>query len=396
MTKQLRLTLETVTPLFLGGSEPRGKPELRPSSVKGALRFWWRALWGGVHPNASPHQLLKAESAVFGNTEQAAPVVMRLAGELPELHRGTFSRNQAGLGYLFFTFRKTGQDPARSGFDAGQTFELILSPRVGLPKEQVDEVWKQSCAALWLWTRFGALGARSRRGAGALQVVEASEWPEELPSPIVRATQATDFIAECQSGLAQLSDGLGWPRPDGELNGIPEYDILHPRGAAVYVLAKPWPTWEAALDELGNAYKLFRGRQGDARQVKQAVAGQSNRIDPVSRAALGLPIVFYYRDLPGKTGTLEGETADRRASPLSFRVVKLANGAHIVLLLHFHSRFLPDGTGLKLDRRGPDVITRPPDGSIIPGFIRAIRDNQNEAFVAPWRSIRLPRQEDSQ
>jgi CRISPR type III-B/RAMP module RAMP protein Cmr1 len=31
------LTLETVTPLFLGGAEQQ--PELRPASVRGALRY---------------------------------------------------------------------------------------------------------------------------------------------------------------------------------------------------------------------------------------------------------------------------------------------------------------------------------------------------------------------
>jgi CRISPR-associated protein Cmr1 len=39
----LTVELETVTPLFLGGAEPRGSPpELRAASVRGALRYWLR------------------------------------------------------------------------------------------------------------------------------------------------------------------------------------------------------------------------------------------------------------------------------------------------------------------------------------------------------------------
>ncbi len=42
------LCLETITPLFLTGADPRGEPELRAASIRGALRFWLLALLGGV------------------------------------------------------------------------------------------------------------------------------------------------------------------------------------------------------------------------------------------------------------------------------------------------------------------------------------------------------------
>lgn len=41
MQKQnITVKLETVTPLFLGGAEPRGEPELRPPAFRGAMRHW--------------------------------------------------------------------------------------------------------------------------------------------------------------------------------------------------------------------------------------------------------------------------------------------------------------------------------------------------------------------
>ncbi len=45
---QLSVTLETVTPLFLGGADPRGAPDLRSSAFRGALRYWLRAALGMV------------------------------------------------------------------------------------------------------------------------------------------------------------------------------------------------------------------------------------------------------------------------------------------------------------------------------------------------------------
>ncbi|HPU57120.1 MAG TPA: type III-B CRISPR module RAMP protein Cmr1, partial [Verrucomicrobiota bacterium] len=45
--KTLTATYRIVTPMFLGGANPESQAELRISSIKGALRFWWRALmWG--------------------------------------------------------------------------------------------------------------------------------------------------------------------------------------------------------------------------------------------------------------------------------------------------------------------------------------------------------------
>lgn len=41
---RLTVTLKAVTPMFLGGAEPNKIAELRAPSIKGALRFWYRAI----------------------------------------------------------------------------------------------------------------------------------------------------------------------------------------------------------------------------------------------------------------------------------------------------------------------------------------------------------------
>ena len=46
--RSLTVTLETVTPPFLGGADPRGAPELRPPAFRGAMRYWLRAALGGL------------------------------------------------------------------------------------------------------------------------------------------------------------------------------------------------------------------------------------------------------------------------------------------------------------------------------------------------------------
>ena len=62
--KTITFTCETITPMFLSGADGQ-TPELRPPSIKGALRFWWRAM----HGHLSLNELKEQESLIFGGTD---------------------------------------------------------------------------------------------------------------------------------------------------------------------------------------------------------------------------------------------------------------------------------------------------------------------------------------
>ena len=74
--ERLQLTCEVVTPLFCAGADQQ-RPEIRPPSIRGAMRFWWRALHGAAVGN-DIKALQQQESAVFGATEQASKVMVRV------------------------------------------------------------------------------------------------------------------------------------------------------------------------------------------------------------------------------------------------------------------------------------------------------------------------------
>jgi CRISPR-associated protein Cmr1 len=63
----LRATFSVNTPLFLGGADPKGGVvELRPPSIKGVLRFWWRAIaWSRFAGNLG--HIRKEEERLFGS-----------------------------------------------------------------------------------------------------------------------------------------------------------------------------------------------------------------------------------------------------------------------------------------------------------------------------------------
>ena len=63
---------EVITPMFLAGADGV-TPELRPPSIKGALRFWWRALNGHLELS----ELKRIEGKIFGDTSRRSNLIIR-------------------------------------------------------------------------------------------------------------------------------------------------------------------------------------------------------------------------------------------------------------------------------------------------------------------------------
>jgi len=381
----VKVSLETVTPLFLGGADPRGEPELRAASVRGALRFWLRALLGGRLGDQDLDALRKAESAVFGSTGSASPVVIRVRhGSLKKQPFSQLAAFGRGISYLFFAARGTKQEPERSAIVAGTPFELEFSERMGAATAESGEALQQAYMALWLLTHLGGLGARSRRGAGSLQAIKAEEISGDLPSLIVQANSPSELQAELRRGLIRLRSLM---RSDAvaHINSFSAFDVLHPNVCKVWVINRSFKTWFEALDVIGQTMQQFRSRRPpDYRNVREAVQGRSLS-QPVQRAAFGLPIIFYYRSLDGRRGTLEGETHSRRASPLMIRATKLVNGQYVLVLTLFKATLLEHGERLQLKRKGPPARIQVPDLSLIDDFLATV-DNEvaNRLEVKGW------------
>ena len=67
-----QLDLETVTPMFLRGSDNR-TPELRPPPFKSLFRYWWRTV-----QDCGENSLRNAEADLFGSTDGKAPFSIRI------------------------------------------------------------------------------------------------------------------------------------------------------------------------------------------------------------------------------------------------------------------------------------------------------------------------------
>ncbi len=272
----LHAELESTTPLFLGGSDPRGHPELRASSVRGALRFWLRALLGGVMGDR-PEDLYKAEATIFGNTQGASCVVVRITGS---------EQSQAYRPLL----HNPGKTFTLQGIKPGQKITLTLLPR--LPSASIPEA---ALGALLTFVLLGGLGKRSRRGFGSLAFCSAEKnFP--LPLPDYSTTEnflqrLPDLIHAARKAVMAFLQTLGFDRADP--SALPHFAILHEQHAKVLFFKKPFQSWEEAMKSF---WSLLRSNS--------------------------------YRDNPvfGFAGS-----SGRQSSPLHLRIVKVGGSFHLLI-----------------------------------------------------------------
>jgi len=381
--------VQVLTPLFLGGADPRNprtQPELRAASVRGAMRYWYRALVGGsnlVNPNDMA-SLRGAEAQVFGTTEIGSPVSVFLPHQPPDV--ATFQKDRAirtadgnymptGKDYLLWSMAESGRpgtprhQPARQYIKPGFMFDLTLRSRLDAA------AFTKATAALWLLSNLGALGTRANRGAGSLQVATTAmhNGPEFKVCHSVN-----ELAAYLKTGLQQCLQQLGGAAQWWNWDTPPPYDVLAPTVSEIWVVARSiqgWNSYTDALNGIGEKLRDYRSHRNPVGKADHDAIlqwmEQGGRGPQIKRAAFGLPIPFRYSD-GGPNDVIQAgtssESIERRASPLHIRITRLADGHYVGVLVLFKSVFLKDAS-LKLQARKWSAPA-PQDYSVVQQFVQ--------------------------
>ncbi|MGC8643854.1 MAG: type III-B CRISPR module RAMP protein Cmr1 [Isosphaeraceae bacterium] len=376
--RTLEVELQAVTPLWTGGASRQ--TEVRPPSVRGALRFWFRALAGGLLGEELA-SVSRAESAVFGGINRASPVVVRLFGS-PRIRAMVIDGAQElpGMAYMFWSVFQQKRDPILPG----ERFRLRLNSRP-FPFAPVEvegrtlgmtESFELAAASLWLMVRLGGVGARSRRGGGGtMAVANPADWPEQLPPLLSTARAPAELAEELSRGLQQVRQVFGWPaRPPADPSS---YDVLHERVCQLYLTDLTFPSWWEALNWAGEQFHMFRVEHKlDATGVAALLLQGRMAANTIKRAVFGLPINFFFKSIFAELTSrgIDSREARRkasasvspsrgmgRASPLFFRILPLATNptTYTVLMGVFRSRLLPDH----------EMVVKPSDYSLRPARI---------------------------
>ncbi|SHF23991.1 CRISPR type III-B/RAMP module RAMP protein Cmr1 [Seinonella peptonophila] len=303
---ELQVTFRLTTPLFLSGAD-QAKAELHLPSIKGALRFWYRAINGNFN-RFIPATQQTYEEELFGsprsNLGQGRFLLRsRMNQSLDCAILEGRDRLFAGLSYFtFFTKDKDHdqeQKQKRAYFHANQTFTLSFLLRSGKEEEQLRN-WQGLLASIWLLGHIGGLGYRNRKGFGSLALEHWHVTNLPIPQQMInqlpiahRAKRPKDWFQSFYRGLSILNQWF--PAFQNE-----RHTIINDQAA--FYLPKGETTWNAALKKGAYTLQQFRKR------FKK------------DRLALGLPMNVEQKDIAYRPNKRDG---DRMPSPAISRVIHL-------------------------------------------------------------------------
>lgn len=406
-----RRSYELITPLFGGGVEP-GMADpvtvIRGPEVRGQLRFWWRACRGGGFAG-SLQKMKDREDQLWGAastdkkkrpsrvevvvvTEQAGeekrpfevvagPVDERTGRPRPRLRHD----RTVVPAYAAFPLQPTDEE-MRAGGPGMPTKPVRIGVRFTLHLVFPEEAREEVEAALWAWETFGGIGARTRRGFGALKLVAVNGTPASPPP-------AQEVEAWLHAGLRRHVVAGVWPAGVPHLSPDLRLKVTRPYG-------DPKVAWEYLIDSLrrfrqsrpgGSTKQPGRSRWPEPDQIRRLLNTACPRhATPVStvgkfpRAAIGLPIVFHFKDEssgdPSKT-TLQGRERDhdRLASPLLLRPLACANDQAVGLAAILEGTGVGELPGGLILKGAPEDF--PVEAVLEPGEARKIEPLRGETDV---------------
>ncbi len=324
--------------MFVGGADHK-IAGVRAPSVKGALRFWWRALnWERIRQvSRTDAEALKslhgAESWLFGNAggiyptpKGEKPIVGQsrflLTVKQPPVSENDLEKNwpnkpksrqnisgSSFMGYGLFKMKTTRQ---REALKEKLTFEVICTFKPDFESGKSD-FWSSSLEApiesiketLEWWGLVGGLGSRARRGFGSIAIMTLVDEDGNRRS-YNHATQEA-YTEKVQNQL-KLYHRTSLP-PFTTLSALSRFKLI----------SKETDSGRNALDAAGKAYMEMR-----------------SQVARKERIPFGLPLAREVEKL-------------RRAGPLFFHVHPVSD-RYVAGVLFLPAVFHPEyGNGNKID-----------------------------------------------
>lgn len=295
--EKIEATFRVVTPMFMSGAD-QSKAELRMPSIKGVLRFWWRALaWASF--DGDLNRIRKEEAKLFGSTGTGQAAVLIKLEHLDPLE--DFIKVQEARkwnqndwqNYIGYGLVDRKERPTREYIKPGFGFRLHVTSKSG---EQLLAV-ESSLKALGL---LGGLGGRSRKGWGSVTLVNlegVAEW------------QGPQNTADLKRELERL---LGSQHTQGPYTSV--------SNEALFAIGKVSSNADSARKTLAEDYREFL----------KGLAGREKK----NREAFGLPRKLQMR------GGHFGNAQKRRASPVFLHVHQFPNNQAVPVVAMLPGQFL--------------------------------------------------------
>lgn len=374
----IEASFEIVTPMFIGGGNPNDV-ELRPPSIKGALRFWWRALqWGqclqGRTSQAALAELYKQEAEMFGAAVKddkygQGKLQIRLEKflgnpELPSLSK--YDDISSGQTYLL----GQGLYHFRNGFlkkalYADQSFTIRLTLSDDVEPETVLNT-------LLIWGLLGGLGSRSRRGWGSVAIRsliykknlgEKEGVAIEIPNSIdAYKTRLQELLTNKAPTLPPFTAFSSETRIDLSKTGNNALNLLGEVGLEMQMYRSYGKKDHSGIHKVAGKKAEPTFAKSDHDVVLFDFAQERIPINtitnPPKRVIFGLPHNYFFADKT-KVDVIaidtkipinkKKERQHRRASPLFIHIHKFGSGECIAVQSLLEADFLPATYKIQLE-----------------------------------------------
>ena len=339
--------LKLVTPAFLAGADQKREDcDLRPATLRGLLRWWWRTMHAA---HLDRDTLKRLETAVWGDAESGSPVriaVDSTGGHAPSLydHKDGFQpkqdfKRQNDLGKPLNKKTTQGLFYASYGMDddrktnkkrwyrpAEMQWSVRIDARRGwlLPKDDHERpieitpanLLRQAVASLWLLCRFGGVGSKGRKGFGSFEDIQIAGIAD---------------VEGCKNLAQKFRKAYQLPA-QADKGHSPAIETIK-----TLEIQTPWYNPWTALDQLGYAVQAFA--QKYAHKEEKKALGLPRKIHGPLSYPIGHQSQRPETHKPPKE--LSAKKGKRHAAPVHYHLAKSGDGKLVIRAAAFPAHYLP-------------------------------------------------------
>ncbi|MCK9222030.1 MAG: type III-B CRISPR module RAMP protein Cmr1 [Limnochordia bacterium] len=378
--RHIEARFRVVTPLFMC-KRPQEKAELRISSIRGALRSWYRAIaWPRAYGKDKDWtEVEKEESKLFGSAEGGQSQVLLSFGDrqLPspaEVNVWRQSVRTPGIRYLGYGVLGENREDSIRNLERAILPKSCFTLRGVFRPGTTDEQIEMLCKSIRALNYFGGLGARSRRGFGSVALESLRLGDQEIyHAPKTR----TDLVGQLDSFISELG-----PLP----RELPPYTAFSAKSRIQVVLseletdvAPSELETDVAPSELKTARTMEKLGKRFMELRKEMKEGEKDKLNALTfnhakpksqakphptRVAFGLPHNYHLRDegIEYEISPIGDNLGKRRASPILFHLHPLDRNCAVIASF-LPAQFLPVGAQLCIERSKEN--NKVPDGMAI-------------------------------
>lgn len=377
----LEATFRIITPMFLGGANQHAD-SVRPASIKGALRFWWRALnWSRCLEEKNNNevealkQLHAQEARLFGiaagdNEGGQGVFLLQVRKQETKIVKQAFDSLMSGQLYLLgqglTKYHKETKVSlcTRDAIKEDGKFTVKLNFR---PKTSEVDVTQVSNALL-LFGLLGALGSRARHGLGSVAI---TQWtgPQKI-------SQTKSEYSVLLNSLLKNTNSVAEP-PFTAFSQLSRIDI-----------SKAHKDVFNLLNSIGMEQQMYRsyGQNGkvngkpserkfstDHDLIMDATNGVRIQQAP-KRVVFGLPHNYFFSSTSAKADVNyapDGKDG-RRASPLLLHLHPV-DDQFIAVHTLLPAKFLPAAAQIRVKTRSTVYVNPTPDWQILHTYLNRFK-----------------------